>query len=289
MIGVALAQVAIRDSVEVYAVVRPGTKRIDRLPNSPLIHRVYSELKNLRDVKEIPYGCDVLYHLAWDGTIKNARDDARIQANNIKYTMDAVELAETVGCRRFVFAGSQAEYGPVDGIIDENTKHAPVSSYGIAKYAAGSLSKKLCNEKNMEHVWGRIFSVYGPHENENTMLDYAIKCFKNGVIAHFSASTQMWNYLYEEDAGELFLRLGRDSVPEGTYLIANDENKPLKDYIRIVMDAFDNGAEAEFAPLNSSAVYGLNVDVKRTMDILKYSPCVRFDDGIRRMINLRVF
>lgn len=287
MIGTALVEVAIKEAVEVYAIVRPNTTRIDRLPRSPLVRILYSNLQSIKDIKEIPNDCDVLYHLAWDGTSKQTRDDPRIHERNIKYTLDAVDLAKSIGCKRFVFAGSQAEYGPVEGKIDENTRYAPALAYGIGKYAAGILSKKLCEEKGIEHVWGRIFSVYGPHDNENTMLDYAVQCFLRGETAHFSASTQIWNYLYETDAGEMFYRLGFSNVPQGVYLIAGDESIPLKEYISTMMRVYDDGAKADFAVNDSHRCPGLDVNVDKTVRVLQYHPKISFEDGIRYMIECK--
>ena len=195
MIGTALIEVAVREKVEVYAIVRSDTNRKDRIINSPLVHIIYASLEHLRDISSIPNDCDVFYHLAWAGGNKITRDDPLIHNKNIDYTLDAVELAKMCGCKRFVFAGTQAEYGIVEGVIDDNTRFSPELSYGVAKFAAGKLSKKLCNKNGIDHIWGRIFSVYGPHDNEGTMIDYALKCWGNGEKARFSAGTQSWNYL----------------------------------------------------------------------------------------------
>jgi nucleoside-diphosphate-sugar epimerase len=287
MIGVALTEVAVRENAEVYAIIRPGTSRTDRIVTSPKVHVVYAELDSLEDVSGIPSDCDVFYHLAWAGTGRTQRDDAQIHEKNIKYTLDAVNLAKKAGCKRFVGAGSQAEYGPVDGIIDINTKYEPVMAYGIAKFAAGKLAEKLCTENNMEFVWGRIFSVYGPHDNAGTMLDQAISSFLKRENASFSAATQMWNYLYESDAGEIFYRLGKSEVKPGTYLVAHNESMPLKEYIKVMMSVYGPEARADFAPITNPAPLGLNVDAASTFEAIDYVPKVSFEQGIKKMIDSR--
>ena len=287
MIGTALTEVAVKNGTEVFAIIRPNTKRKGRLIDSPLVHIIYGDLEHLEEIDGLPADCDVFYHFAWIGTNKTTRDDARTHEQNIQYTLDAVELAKKTGCKRFVGAGSQAEYGPVYGDrIDENTKYAPVLSYGVGKFAAGILSRKSCIEKGIAHVWGRIFSVYGPHDNEGTMLDYAINCFMKGGVAHFSASRQMWNYLYESDAGEVCYRLGCEDVDTGTYLVANTESKPLKDYIRTLMDSYGVNAKAEFED-DELPKPGLDVDIRKTIKAIGYTPRVSFKDGITKMIQAK--
>lgn len=287
MIGVATIDAAIHNGVEVYAIIRENTKRKERLPKSQLIHVLHGTLDTLLQIDGVPDSADVFYHFAWAGTSKMDRDNPYVQEKNIRYTMDAVELAGKIGCKRFVYAGSQAEYGPVEGVIDEDTPFAPLLSYGVAKYTAGLLSKKLCQRKGIKHVWGRIFSVYGPHDNDGTMLDYAIKCLDNDETAKFSSATQFWNYLYETDAGEMFYRLGQNDIPTGTYLIANCESKILKDYIEIMMNEYGDDAKAEFASAGTDRVFGLNVDVSRTVECLNYRPKVNFEKGIKNMIEYR--
>ena len=284
MIGTALIKAAVQTEMEVYAIIRPDTGRKSRLIESPLVHSVYGTLENLNAIDDIPNDCDVFYHFAWAGTSKSERDDSRIHERNIKYTLDAVELAERCGCRRFIGAGSQAEYGPVDGVIDEKTRFKPVISYGVAKYASGILSRKLCEQKGMAHVWGRIFSVYGPHDNAGTMLDYAIKCWKKGETAKFSSGMQFWNYLFEDDAGQLFFDMGKEEIPSGTYFVANPESKPLRDYIEIMMKVYGSAAKAEFAEPTSSKAPELNVNMKKTIDILGYRHMIDFEKGIKTMI-----
>lgn len=288
MIGTALTEVAVKNGAEVYALIRPNTKRKDRLVKSPLVHPVYGDLEHLLEINSLPSDCDVLYHFACAGTEKAFRDDAWTHEKNIRYALEAVGLAERMGCKRFVGAGSQAEYGPIyGGCIDENTRYKPIIAYGIGKLAAGALSRKLCQEKGMQHVWGRVFSVYGPHDNKDTMLDYAIDCFLKGETAHFSSSKQMWNYIFEDDAGEIFYRLGSDDVPPDTYFVANPESKPLKEYIEILMNVFGSDAKGVFAEDDGTCLPGLVVDMNKTINAIGFKPMVSFYDGVAKMIEAK--
>lgn len=56
------------------------------------------------------------------------------------------------------------------------------------------------------------------------MLNYAIDSFMKGEPAKFSFATQMWKYLYEEDAGKVFYLLGEKEVDSGIYCAANKES-----------------------------------------------------------------
>ena len=285
MIGVALIEEAIESNVNVYAIVRPNTNRIERLPKTDLIHIIYANLEDIKNV-DVPDTCDVLYHFAWAGATKEQRNDPLLNMQNIEYTIDAIELARKSGCRKFVGAGSQAEYGPVNGRIDVNSKFAPVLPYGVCKYAAGKLAKRVCEQYGIICVWGRIFSVYGKWDNENTLLNYAIKQFVKREKACFSSGKQKWNYLYEKDAGKMFFAMG-EKVEESTELIvASDETRPLKEFIGILANAMDGKDLCEFAVNDANNIYGIDPDISSTIKVLGINSFTPFDIGSIRMLNL---
>ncbi len=119
MIGTALIEKAVAEGVEVYCIVRPDTKRMDRLVQSDLVHPITGSMDSLRTIDGIPSDCDVLYHFAWAGTGRQDRNDARLQESNICYTLDAVELASKYE-ERTVFAGEFNQSG------EDKARQSPV-------------------------------------------------------------------------------------------------------------------------------------------------------------------
>lgn len=295
MIGVALIEVCLKHNIEVHAIIRPDTNRLDRIVKDDNVHYHLSSLDELLNIQDLPSDCDVFYHFAWAGTDRQHRDDPEIHSQNIKYSLDSVRLAKKCGCSKYIGAGSQAEYGPCESIIDENTLYNPLTAYGAAKYASYVLCKKLCEQLNMSFIWGRICSVYGPHDNSNTMLMYAIDCFKNGKTANFSEGKQLWNYLYESDAGEIFFRFGEMSIPSDVYILADQESRPLRYYIDTLIKCFPAEKKVTFSnnclsslPVDRSnekkEYYSLHVNSDRTFNILNFCPKISFEEGINKTI-----
>ena len=99
---------------------------------------------------------DAFFHLGWDGTFGDSRNDMALQTQNIRYTLDAVELAKQLGCQVFVGAGSQAEYGRVTALCPlirrrfRKTDTASPSS-------VPQMSRIACRQQGIRHVWARIF------------------------------------------------------------------------------------------------------------------------------------
>ena len=288
MLGTALIDVAVSKGTEVYAIVRPDTNRMDRLNGSDLVHVVSCALEDLDKLCGIPSDCDALFHFAWEGAKKEEREDPMTHARNIKYTLDAVEVAKRFGCKKFIGVGSQAEYGPVGGVILEDTPCAPKTPYGIGKLAAGLLSRKLCEKNGIIHIWGRVFSVYGPHDNKGTMIDYAIERFSNRERAQFSSGEQAWNYLYESDCGMIFFLLGEKIESDSIYRIAHPESRALRDYISEMADIMDAKDLCSFAEkTGDGSVYGIETKDEKLFSDIGFVPEVSFAEGIRRILNTR--
>jgi nucleoside-diphosphate-sugar epimerase len=112
MIGSAIIRQALENDIEVLCIVRKDTNRFGNIPKSEKIKILFADLSEYAflDTSE---KYDVFFHLAWDKTFGTSRDDVDIQLQNIQFTLDAVRLAQRLGCSVFVGAGSQAEYGVV--------------------------------------------------------------------------------------------------------------------------------------------------------------------------------
>src|SRR5665647_1063575 len=130
-IGMALIQKCIKEEVHVLALCRKDSSRNSRIPISKYVTRKDCSLDMLHSFQS-DNTYDVFYHFAWDGTSGDARNDTRIQIENVHFTLDAVELAHRLGCYKFIGAGSQAEYGRVADKISPDTPTFPDNAYGVA-------------------------------------------------------------------------------------------------------------------------------------------------------------
>lgn len=285
MLGIATMKECIKNNIKVIAISRAGSRRKKYLPQSDLLTLIECNITELKNI-ELPKGSyDILYHFAWGYTDGSTRDDPVLQSKNIEYTLDAVQLAKRCGCKKFLGAGSQAEYGFHNEIITEDTPVAPRICYGYAKYTSGKLAEKLCSDLGMICIWTRIFSVYGRYDGENTMIQYALRQYKNNEIAQFSSGIQMWDFLFEEDAGKYFFLLG-EKVNESILInVASGDVKPLRQYIE-EMAAVLNEKKVFLYKLGRREEVGLNgirPDVSRLREITGYTPQVKFGEGIRKI------
>lgn len=171
VVGSALVKELITNGIEVLVFCHENSSKNNNIPQHPLVTIKNCNLSQLSNiVNDTNKKYDIFYHFAWAGTKKNERNDMRIQADNIKWALDAVEVAERFGCKTYVGAGSQAEYGRYEGLLKPETPCFPESGYGMAKLCAGLMTRQHAHKLGLRHIWTRILSVYGLNDKPDTMI-----------------------------------------------------------------------------------------------------------------------
>lgn len=287
MIGAALIKECIKKGIEVYAVIRASSGKKMRLPESEKLHMVDCSLEELEALpQKITEKCDTFYHIAWGNTGENRNSSTELQSRNIAYTLAAVKAAYALGCRRFIGAGSQAEYGPMD--VDKISPDSPVNPttpYGAAKLASGHLARMFCKELGMECIWPRIFSVYGIYEKETTMVASGLRKMLAGEKTSFTPALQRWDYLFSADAGRAYYLIGEKGKDGAVYCVGSGRAAPLKDYIEIMAEltgAEETGIGAR--PYPAGAVMNLCADISSLTADTGFVPEYTFREGIRETI-----
>lgn len=283
MIGRALVNYLLNKDIEVLAIIRENSTRKSNMLSNKNLKIIECNLENFDNFKIDENDYDTFFHFAWDGTFAGARNDEQLQNNNVEYTLTALELAKRLGCNTFIGAGSQAEYGRVDGIINENTPANPENFYGKAKLEAGELSRKLANKYNIRHVWTRIFSVYGPYDNSKTMIMSSIKkMIENNKSPDYTKGEQMWDYIYSEDVAKAFYLIGEKGKNNSVYCIAQGKSRPLYEYIQIIRDIIDKNIKLNLGALaySDKQVMNLQANIDKLKNDTGFIPEYTFEKGI---------
>ncbi len=286
MIGRTLIEYLLKKDIIVLAIIRENSTRKSSLPTHKNLKTIECNLSDLYKLT-LTERYDTFFHFAWDGTFGEARNDLYTQNLNVKYTLDAVELASKAGCTTFIGVGSQAEYGRIEGKISETTEKNPENGYGIAKLAAGQMSRILCNKYNMKHIWTRLFSVYGPYDNENTMVMNSIKTMiTENTSPEYTKGEQMWDYIYSEDVSKAFYLIGEKGRNNSVYCIAQGQAQQLQTYIKIIRDKINKNISLKLGaiPYSDKQVMNLNVDIDKLKKEIGFTPEYTFEEGIEQTI-----
>ncbi len=297
-IGMALIEYLKERNIQVIAVVRGDSVRkihIKESGNVAMVECALAEMLELpQRVREVirqkgwseSRSIDTFYHLAWDGTFGDSRNDMYLQNRNVKYALNAVDAAAKLGCEMFIGAGSQAEYGRYEGKLNAEVPVFPENGYGIAKLCAGQMTRIRCEQKGIKHIWTRILSVYGPYDGSKTMVMSMIDKMINGERASCTKGEQMWDYLYSKDAAKMMYLLGCYGVHGKTYCLGSGTVKPLREYIEIIRNIVDPDAEIGYGDIeySSKQIMYLCADIQELADDTGYYADYTFERGMEQTV-----
>ena len=131
------------------------TTRVMGLDNNPRILNDDLEMFNfdVKDINQIPFKPDIIYHLAAQSRVQPSFDDPKSSTeDNVMGTLAILEYAKKNKCQ-VVYAGSTSRH----------FDHAS-SPYATTKYMGETLCKmyRKCFDMNVEIA--RFYNVYGPNE-----------------------------------------------------------------------------------------------------------------------------
>ncbi len=317
-VGTAIIRLLLEKGARVTALVRPDSPLKANLPESPNLSVLEGDLRDLDPMRESvltgssassaetsalssassedpalssassedPAPFDVFFHLGWSGTYGESRNDRVRQQENVRFTLDAVRLADALGCSVFVFAGSQSEFGPVDGPVTPETPCAPDNAYGEAKLDAETVAYELCRQLGIRFQACRIFSTYGPCDKEYTMVMSTLRKMISGERLSFTKGEQLWNYLYNDDTARAFVAAAEKGRDGQIYLIASDHSDLLKNYITKMRDIAAPDAELHFGeiPYYDHQIMHMEPDISALVNDTGFRPEVSFEEGIRKTV-----
>lgn len=267
-LGTALCKLLVSNNHEVVVACRK-TSNVDNVPRSPSVNIIrYEGLDNMKSLSTIGHA-DVFVHLAWNGTGHNGRDNHEIQVQNIECSLDAIDMAHQLGCSLFVEAGSQAEYGIVEGKMRETTACCPKNEYGKAKLKFGELASEKCQNIGMKFMHLRILSVFGETDHPWTLVMSCIRKMLNNEDVQLSSCEQLWNFISVPDAVKQIYLLCQHAINDShfkseIYLIGSNDTRVLRSFVDEMYHLTKSKSKLLFGLCNNSRVVSLNPNMSKT-------------------------
>jgi nucleoside-diphosphate-sugar epimerase len=261
------------------------TERLqDCLPRVSVVRGSLEDTAELqRILKHEPV--DASFHVAWAGVTGEYRNSIDQVTCNVTRSLELWHVLHNAGCKILVGVGSQAEYGSYPGVLCEDMPTTPVTAYGSAKLALGILLKQLCAIAGMRFVWLRLFSAYGPGDDERHMVPGLIRTLMRREKPPLTLGEQIWDYLYVTDVVNA-LCASLESEAAGVFNLGSGKPCVLRDFILKVRDSIDPTLPLGFGEVayRCDQVMNLTADIGRLKAATGWSPEVSLPEGIRRTV-----
>jgi nucleoside-diphosphate-sugar epimerase len=217
---------------------------------------------------------------------------------NVEGTLSLARQAAAAGVRRFIFISSIKVNG--EGTVLGAPYHAdaqplPTDPYGISKMEAEHGLRALAADTGMEVVIIRPTLVYGPGVKANFLN--MMRWLHKGVPLPFGAIHNRRSLVALDNLVDLIVTcIDHPAAANQTFLVSDGEDLSTTELLRRMSTAL--GKPARFLPVPSrlleigAAMLGkqalaqrlcgsLQVDIRKTRELLNWTPPVSVDEALR--------
>ena len=284
-IGKVLCSTLLERGVTVYGVGR-NEDVLRELGENKKFHAIsldFNDYSNLdKIVKDRDFDC--FFHLANYGVNGADKENYKIQLTNTMIACDAVNIAHTLGCKRFVFVGSVDEFEacskPDSAYI--NPTHSRV--YGSAKYSAECIGKVLAGKFDMEYVTAILSLTYGVGNNTNILPNVIIRNSLNGKKIDLIEGNNTYDIIFVSEAVEGIIAISERGISMESYYVGHEQLRTFKDIVEEINDSLEHKIELRFGfykDHGNTIDYGI-IDRNKLYRDTGYKCSVCLKDGIAK-------
>lgn len=282
-VGSAVIRELIKNDVEVLALCH-------KIPEKKIISELITyqefELSKIEELKDIVINdyYDTFYHFAWAGSAGSDRGNAKLQLQNVQWTIDALNFAKNIGCKRFVSAGSIIEYETMRACYTDGNKPGLGYIYGSAKMSAHTMSMSIAANIGIDLIWAEITNAYGVGEISSRLINTTIRKIINKESPQFTSGTQNYDFVYIDDVARAFYLIGKNGKPFHSYLIGSGNAKPLKEFLLEMKESIAKDVDFIFGDVPFTGVnLDLSIfDTKKTELDTGFKAEISFAEGVKR-------
>lgn len=270
-----------------YNIVGVVKKVPETKPSFQKVQYIEMDMEEYHNIDKYIGKCDCYLPFAWCGTKREYRNDEKINEKSYRCIFKSIQImVERCGCSKVILPGTFSEYKNKHVPIDEYTPCDPELAYGRYKYQLYQEALQFCREKNAVLAEARLFSVYGPDDSDDKMINSMIqKMMKNEEIS-LTKAEQIWDFIHVDDVAAAFIKLMETEVESGCYNVATEEHRSLRSYIEDMKAITGSKSELKYGAI-SYGMEGIPHVICKTDKILHtidWKPQISFYDGIKEMV-----
>lgn len=227
-IGYHLTAALLKKGHTVYAVCRKKAGLLEYLQQSERLNIVFSQQSEI--VEKLSGICpDVWYQTAWEGSLGDMRADPLVQIQNELLSVDAMQTARNIGCKKIIYTGTV--YENISEEILKNNAFDKNSFYILAKKHAYETTFQLSKKLGIDYVWCRFCQPVGEYMNEGQLFPYAIRCFVRNEPTAFGSCSQFFDIMSVKYLTDALTVIGENKCKKNDYFLGSGEPKILREYL----------------------------------------------------------
>ena len=261
-------------------------------PNNLDNEFIQGDITNSKHVINSIKDCDVVIHLAATlGVVNTETSPVLTLDTNLGGTINVLEACKINKIKKIIFSSSSEVYGePLKIPMDENDKPIPMTTYGIAKFAAEEYIKAYSKSFGLQYTMFRLFNVYGDQQATDWVLpEFVSKAISNKDIVVHGDGLQTRSFCYVTDISNAF-SLTLDKA-NGQLINIGNNHEPItiKDLANKIIELSNSKSSVKFIPFeeskrNRSEILIRVPNIEKAKKLLNYEPKISLEEGVLKVI-----
>lgn len=243
---------------------------------------------------QIVPGCDWVFHQAAVASVpQSVAQPLETNRHNLDSTLKLLIAARDAGVKRFLFASSSAIYGDSSAASKhESHAPAPVTPYGLQKYAAERYCQLFRQLYGLPTVALRYFNVFGPRQSFDSPYSGVIARFctlmlRGETPVIFGDGGQSRDFIFIDNivqANLLAAEAPAERVAGQVFNAGTGESITLNQLVADINDLTRQNLVARHEPARPGDIRHSQADVSALRAALGYVPKVAWKDGLAQTL-----
>ena len=232
------------------------------------------------------YVIEGIFHLA-----SNAQRDIDLDIinnminTNITFPTKLLETSVNNNVKFFINTGSVYEYQLNQPPISEKTKIKPFNLYASTKIAFEDILKFYSNDYDLNCSTLKLFTAYGPKDNENKIIPYLIINSIKKENIFVKSPNKTLDLIYVNDVVDCYINL-MNNISKfkeyETFNVGTGIGTSIKDVLKLIEHNVGKNNNVNFGDLEDHQVWCSNNKIKK---ILNFNPKINLNEGIKITID----
>ncbi len=238
------------------------------------------------------YKIDYIIHLAAIPSIQRSIDDpSMVIKNNIKSTINLLEVARTYGIKKLVYASSSSYYGGIYIFEDEPELRPPLckSPYAASKGTGELLVNSYYHSFNLPVTILRYFNVFGEYQNPNSQYSAVIPIFINKVLKDeqptiYGDGNQIRDFTYVGNVVHANYLATQSKISGNILDIGYGMGMSLNGLLEMINKILGKDIKPIYEESRKGDVSYSRADILPAIRDLNFTPYIDFNEGLYRTI-----
>lgn len=247
-------------------------------------------LKNLDEIEITNifdhYNITGIFHLAaFSQRTHQSNSIQKMIDSNITFPTQLLENSVNNNIKYFINTGSFFEYELSNSPISEESKTKSFNLYGSSKIAFEDILKFYSSEYNLKSTTLKLFTPYGPKDDENKITPYLIinSLKKNSI--NIKSPTKKLDFVYVKDIIDSYIAAMKN-VPSlheyNSFNVGTGIGTTIENLLKIIESYLGKNENITYGNSEDEQIWCSNKKIKAAFN---WIPKTKLNDGIKMTIN----